>query len=73
MTHDVDHLARVGYAAYGETTGHKNYQSLPMPAFEELGETIQEAWRANAAAIATAVLQARRPERSGPVTFYLNA
>lgn len=44
----LDDVARAMYAAYGETTGHKNYQGNPMPAFNELGETIQRAWHAAA-------------------------
>jgi hypothetical protein len=43
---DIDQLAREAYDAYGAVTGHKNYQGLPMPAFDDLGEKIQEAWRA---------------------------
>lgn len=41
-------LARAAYAAYGEVTGYKNYQGLPMPTFNELSETIQRAWIAAA-------------------------
>jgi hypothetical protein len=43
---DPDRLARAAYAAYGETTGGLNYAGLPMPAFDDLGEQITEAWRA---------------------------
>jgi hypothetical protein len=52
---DVEQLARAAYAAYGESTGGKNYQGLPMPAFDDLGDTIQAAWRAAAAAVAVEV------------------
>lgn len=45
MSADLDRLARTAYAAYGGTTDHKNYQGLPMPEFDDLGERIQEAWR----------------------------
>jgi hypothetical protein len=45
-------LARAAYAAYGEVTGYKNYQGLPMPTFNELSETIQRAWTAAAGKVA---------------------
>jgi hypothetical protein len=56
MTHELDALARAAYDAYGETTDHKNYAGLPMPAFDDLGDTIQAAWRASVAAVAREVL-----------------
>lgn len=37
-------LAEQAYVAYGETTGGKNYQGLPMPVFSALTETIRYAW-----------------------------
>lgn len=37
------------YAAYGKVTDFKNYQGLPMPAWEALGDKIREAWIAAAA------------------------
>jgi len=43
---DIDQLAREAYDAYGEVTDHKNYRGERMPAFDDLGDTIQEAWRA---------------------------
>lgn len=49
----LDKLAREAYVAYGEVTDFKNYQGEPMPEYEELGETIQRAWRV---ATATAIL-----------------
>ncbi len=44
----LDDVARAMYAAYGETTGHKNYQGNPMPEWGDLGENIQRAWLAAA-------------------------
>lgn len=44
----LDDIARAGYAAYGETTGHKNYRGDPMPDWIDLGVTIQRAWLAAA-------------------------
>lgn len=44
-------LAQTAYAAYGETTGWKNFQGNPMPAWEQLGEPIQKAWIAAAQAV----------------------
>lgn len=37
-------MAKLAYAAYGQTTDFKNYQGLPMPAWDALGDTIQAAW-----------------------------
>ena len=48
---DVDTLARAAYDAYGDHTGHLNYQGLPMPIFDDLGDTIQGAWRKAAARV----------------------
>lgn len=52
----TERLARIGYEAYGRSTGFKNFQGNPMPAWENLTIEIQAAWRANAAAIATSVM-----------------
>lgn len=43
---NLEDVARAVYAAYGETTGHKNYQGDPMPEWADLGDTIQQAWLA---------------------------
>ncbi len=48
---DIDHLAREAYDAYGEVTDHKNYRGEPMPLWKDLGEKIQDAWRAAAARV----------------------
>lgn len=48
-------LARIGYEAYGQTTDFKNYQGLPMPAFDDLPPRIIEAWVNASLAIKTAV------------------
>jgi hypothetical protein len=37
-------LAQAAYAAYGQSTGSLNYQGLPMPGWEDLGDAIQRAW-----------------------------
>jgi hypothetical protein len=47
---DHDAIARAAYAAYGEVTGGKNHRGEPMPAYDELGEKIQQAWQAAALA-----------------------
>jgi hypothetical protein len=46
-------LAQQAYQAYGQTTGFKNYQGLPMPAWSALGDTIQGAWVAAVNAVVT--------------------
>lgn len=43
--------ARIAYTAYGRKTDFKNYRGEPMPAFDDLGETIQQAWIAAAGVI----------------------
>ncbi len=53
---EKDWLARQAYRAYGMVTGFKNYQGNPMPAYDDLGETIQEAWRAAALQVAQAAI-----------------
>lgn len=44
-------LARRAYQAYGEAVGWRNYRGDPMPAFDDLGDPIQGAWRAAASAV----------------------
>ena len=46
-------IAASAYRAYAASTGHKNYQGLPMPHWHDLPPTIQTAWEA-------AVRQVRR-------------
>jgi hypothetical protein len=45
-------LAELAYAAYGKSTGGRNYQGLPMPDWDELTGAIQCAWIEAAGAIA---------------------
>ncbi|PRY35346.1 hypothetical protein [Umezawaea tangerina] len=52
----MDHAARIAlaqaaYEAYGDTTGGLNYQGLPMPSWDDLGDLIRAAWTAAAAAV----------------------
>lgn len=44
-------MAKLAYTAYGNATGGKNFQGNPMPAWADLGETIQGAWLAAATAV----------------------
>lgn len=48
---DQTELAKLAYDAYGEATDHKNYQGLPMPTWDDLGDAIQGAWIAAAQAV----------------------
>ncbi len=41
-------LAKAAYDAYGQATDFKNYQGLPMPRWDDLGDMIQGAWVAAA-------------------------
>lgn len=49
----IEQLAREAYAAYGTVTGFKNYLGGPMPAFDDLGDTIHAAWLAAAERVYT--------------------
>lgn len=44
----LDRQARAAYSAYGAEVGWKNFQGSPMPQWQDLGGTIQAAWRAAA-------------------------
>ena len=53
---EADKTARISpgqtaYAAYGEVTGGKNYQGLPMPEWSALPGRIREAWENSAEAV----------------------
>lgn len=41
-------IAASAYKAYAASTGNKNYQGLPMPAWKDLTPAIQTAWEAAA-------------------------
>jgi hypothetical protein len=45
---DSYNIARVAYAAYGDTVDHKNFRGDPMPEWDDLPPRIQDAWRAAA-------------------------
>jgi hypothetical protein len=58
-------LAQAAYAAYGDHTGGLNYQGRTMPAWDNLGPTIQGAWVAAAGeASAIPATQTRYPWRA---------
>lgn len=44
-------LAKIAYQGYGEATGFKTFDGRPMPEWAALGEKIQLAWTAAAAAV----------------------
>lgn len=43
---DIIDLGQLGYMTYGRETGFRTFDGRPMPAWEDLGDTIQAAWRA---------------------------
>lgn len=51
----LNELAMAAYTAYGDYVEWHNYQGLEMPAWTELGETIQGAWMAAASRVADLV------------------
>ena len=48
----LDALAREAYTAYGAVTNFKNFRGEPMPEFDALPETIQDAWKEAARRVA---------------------
>lgn len=50
-------LAETAYAAYGRATNHLNSEGDPIPAWEQLGNRLQRAWRAAATAARQVVFQ----------------
>ena len=58
-TFDEEAFAKSAYNAYGKVTEFKNYQGLPMPKWEDLPPTIQQAWRAAIGDVAINLLKDR--------------
>lgn len=58
---DPDGEAKLAYSAYGSVTNWLNYRGEPMPAWENLGDKIQSAWRV---AAATAFVRGRDSVRA---------
>lgn len=48
---DQIELAKLAYAAYGQTTNFKNFLGNPMPGWDDLGDRIQAAWVSAANAV----------------------
>lgn len=64
--------AQAAYAAYGESTGGKNFRGDPMPAWSELPEAIQNAWVAASAAAHVVVTADEVPRATlGRTVFYV--
>lgn len=53
--HTLADLARLAYEAYGKQSGGLNYQGLPLPTYDAVGEKIQANWEASTQAILTAI------------------
>lgn len=54
---DLPTLAQIAYEAYGDVTGGKNYQGLPMPQWADLPARIKAAWNAAVNATVKAALE----------------
>ncbi|MFH9403247.1 hypothetical protein ACH4JS_26380 [Streptomyces sp. NPDC017638] len=52
--HSLSDLGQVAYLAYSEATDGLTHDGRPMPAWDDLGDTVQGAWIAAAAAAAAA-------------------
>ncbi|WP_371579484.1 hypothetical protein [Streptomyces sp. NBC_01314] len=50
-------LAQYAYAAYGASTNNRTHDDRPMPDWDDLGDQVQQAWIAAAAAVAQAVIE----------------
>jgi hypothetical protein len=50
-------LAQVAFAAYGASTNNRTHDDRPMPDWDDLGDQVQQAWIAAAAAVAQAVIE----------------
>ncbi|MFE9906402.1 hypothetical protein [Streptomyces achromogenes] len=50
--HSPSDLGQVAYLAYSEATSGLTHDGRPMPAWDDLGDTVQGAWIAAAAAVA---------------------
>lgn len=67
---DGELAAQEAYRAYGEVVGWRNYQDLPMPAWEGLTPAIREAWAAAVTAGHAAlarIAETRNPARVAAV------
>lgn len=56
-----EELAKEAYAAYGKSTGNKNFQGQPMPKWENLPRPIQNAWVSAAVAVARGLISPPAP------------
>ncbi|NJR37745.1 MAG: hypothetical protein HC781_01565 [Leptolyngbyaceae cyanobacterium CSU_1_4] len=41
----IDRLAMRAYHAYGAANDYRNYQGLPLPEWQQLPESVQNAWK----------------------------
>lgn len=64
-------LGQIGYDAYGDYAGWKNFREEPMPTWEALPHHIQDTWQAAAARIKAA--QAKPDERAMEIVMYLTS
>lgn len=62
---DLLDLGRKAYEAYARQTDGKTYDDRDMPAWGDLGERIQAAWRAAAAAVTEAHQVEARSQHAG--------
>jgi len=60
--HDPVELARAAFTAYGDYTGGLTHDGRAIPVWEDLGETVQQAWIAAAIAVFRAVTAPARSE-----------
>ncbi|MFF0597934.1 hypothetical protein [Streptomyces antibioticus] len=49
--HNPVDLARAAFAAYGDAAGGLTHDGRTIPAWEDLGEHVQQAWTAAATAV----------------------
>lgn len=68
---DTHAIAQNAYQAYGQVTEFKNFQSNPMPPWDELPATIQQAWAAAVEAALKATVPPVEPGAAGELQVLL--
>lgn len=58
-------LARIAYAAYGDSTNYRTHDDRPMPDWDALGDRVQKAWTAAAGTLVLETLAATVGTTSG--------
>ncbi|MFG2780836.1 hypothetical protein ACGFY7_23650 [Streptomyces prunicolor] len=66
--HSPIELGQLNYLAYSEAVGGLTHDGRPMPAWDDLGETVQGGWIAGAASVADHVVGDQATAEDRPET-----